>query len=353
MGNVTAGPPTRCARPTLGRRGTSTYTVLGFSGYGVASVVGGTLSAAWGLTLAERLIATVIPPLAFLIVVSANRRILRKERIVFYQTAVAGVAAVALLGMAMGARTERLIDIATIGIGTFLVFGRIGCFSVACCHGRPARYGVVYGPAHVRVGFWTRWAGRPLWPVQLVEAGVSLALVIGGLVVGWNEPGTPTLIYALGYGLVRFLLELRRGDPTRPHALGISEAQWTSAATLIACAIWRPSAITIASASLLVAAIALLASQHKQRELTQAHHLFEIDRACSEVLASKSNDRRETSLGVCISCHRLPDGRRDWVLSGSHPAWSVVVARRIASNLWVTFDFVEGRIAGVAHVVEG
>jgi hypothetical protein len=135
--------------------------------------------------------------------------------------------------------------------------------------------------------------------------------------------------------------------------LGISEAQWTSAATLIACAIWRPSAITIASASLLVAAIALLASQHKQRELTQAHHLFEIDRACSEVLASKSNDRRETSLGVCISCHRLPDGRRDWVLSGSHPAWSVVVARRIASNLWVTFDFVEGRIAGVAHVVEG
>lgn len=352
MENVTLRSPTRCARPTLGQRGTSAYTVLGFCGYGIASVVAAVLMWAWALPLADRLIATLVPPMAFLVVVSANRRILRQERIVFYQTAGAGVAAVALFGAAMGAHTLRLVDIATIGIGIFLVFGRLGCFSVACCHGRPSRFGVVYGPAHVRVGFWSRWVGRSLWPVQLVESGVSLGLVVAGLLFGWNEPGKPTLIYAVGYGIARFLLELRRGDPTRPHALGISEAQWTSTATLIVCAIWRPGAITITGAVLLVAGIAILASRHKQRELTQAHHLLEIDRACSEVLASNSADRRETSLGISISCHQLPDGRRDWVLSGSHPAWSMIVARRIATNLWATFDFVEGRIAGVAHVIE-
>lgn len=342
--------PTRCARPTI--RGISTYTVLGFVGYGVASIVGALLAWMWGLGLVDRLVVMIAPPVAFLAVVKITRKVVGFERIVFYQTAIAGVATTALLGAATGGHTSRLVDIATIGVGIFLVFGRIGCHSVACCHGRPARYGVVYGPEHARLGFWSRWVGRRLWPVQLVESVVSLMLVLVALVVGWNRPGVPAVIYIVGYAIARFLLELRRGDAARPHRLGISEAQWTAAATLVACAIWRPGPITIAAAVTLAAAIGLLARTTQRRALTQPPHLAEIDRACKAVLAAGTDERRETSLGICVSCHALPDGRRDWILSANHPAWSMTIARRLAADLWSKSEFVEGRIAGVAHVIE-
>jgi hypothetical protein len=342
--------PTRCARTTIG--GVSTYTVLGFIGYGVASFAAALMMWACQLPLADRLIATITPPVAFLAVVKITRWVVGYERIVFYQTALAGVIAVALLSTAVGAHTARLVDIATMGVGIFLVFGRIGCFAVACCHGRPSRFGVVYGPEHARLGFWSRWVGRRLWPVQLVESVVSGALVTIGLVVGWDQPGMPALTYIVGYGLARFALELRRGDAARPHALGTSEAQWTSTVTLMACAIWQPNAVTIASAATLVLAIALLAKGSKRRALTQAPHLHEIDRACRALLAARSEERRETSLGVCVSCHPLPDGRLDWVLSASHPGWSMTVARRLAADLWPGSELVEGRLAGVAHVIE-
>jgi len=342
--------PTRCVRPTI--RGISTYTVLGFVGYGVASIVAALLAWTWHLTLVDRFVTMIAPPVAFLAVVKITRKVAGLERIVFYQTAIAGVATTALLGAATGAHTARLVDIATIGVGIFLVFGRIGCHSVACCHGRPARFGVVYGQEHARLGFWSRWVGRRLWPVQLVESGVSLVLVVVALVIGWNEPGLPALIYIVGYGTARFLLELRRGDAARPHRLGISEAQWTAAGTLLACAIWRPGPVTIAAAATLVGAIGLLARSKQQRALTQPPHLAEIDRACRAVLAAGTDERRETSLGICVSCHALPDGRRDWVLSANHPAWSMTVARRLAADLWSKSEFVEGRIAGVAHVIE-
>ncbi|HEY6176598.1 MAG TPA: prolipoprotein diacylglyceryl transferase family protein, partial [Kofleriaceae bacterium] len=162
----------RCARPTV--RGRSTYTVLGFAGYAVASLFGAVLATAWGLTLGERVVALVAPPVAFIAVVTVATAIKRREWIVFYQAAFGAVAAVVVTGLAIDARVWRLLDVAVLGIGVFLVFGRLGCFHVACCHGRPARRGVVYGAAHVAVGFWPCWQGRPLFPVQLVESAGSL-----------------------------------------------------------------------------------------------------------------------------------------------------------------------------------
>jgi len=344
--------PTRCARPTLGPRNASTYTVLGFTGYGLASVVVALITWAWGLPLLDRLIAMLAPPITFLAVVKGTKRVTGKERIVLYQTALAGVVVVTVISAVVDAHTARLVDATTIGIGVFLVFGRLGCFAVACCHGRPARFGVVYGEEHARLGFWRRWVGRRLWPVQLVESAVSCALCVIALVVGWNHPGVPATIYGVGYGVARFALELRRGDAARPHKLGVSEAQWTATATLVVIAIVRPGAATLAAAATLVVALAVLVRRTKQRELTLAPHLREIDRACKALLASPAESRRETSLGIGISCHTLPDGRRDWVLSGNHSAWSMTIARRIAGELWNGSEFVAGRIEGVAHIIE-
>jgi len=324
--------------------------VLGFAGYGIASLVAAVLFAAWDMPLADRLIAALVPPLAFLTVVKATQTIMGIERIVFYRTAAAGVLAAAAVAMVSGTGIVRIVDVATIGIGSFLVLGRLGCFAVACCHGRPGPFGVVYGADHVRVGFWERWAGCRLWPVQLIESGASLVLVAVGLAAGGSEPGLPAVIYIDGYAAVRFGLELARGDAERPYRLGLSEAQWIAPVTALACALWRPGLATIAIAALLTAGAVALAAARRRRELFEPPHLREFDRACDA--AARTGGRAETSLGVAVSRHTLADGRVDWVLSSSHSRWSAASARRLADLMWPRYELVPGRTAGIAHVVE-
>lgn len=325
--------------------------MLGFTGYAVASLLAAVLFGEWQLPLIDRLVAAFAPPLAFLVVLMVVRTIVGRERIVFYQAAISGIALVAAGATLTGGHVARLIDIATIGIGAFLVFGRLGCFSVACCHGRPARFGVVYGPAHVRVGLSELFAGRPLWPSQLVESAASLALVVIALRFGWDAPGVPAVIYIVGYALLRFALELVRGDGERPYQLGASEAQWTATATAIAVAMWRPGPATLGVAFALVAALVTIVACRRRRELVLSPHVHELGRL--RVTAGERGELLETLLGVTISCYPLPDDRLDWVLSASHPSWSVETARRLAADLWPGAEVVLGRTPGVIHVIAG
>jgi hypothetical protein len=337
---------TRCARPHLTARRISTYTVLGFTGYVVANAIGVALARQWDLSLGERLVAFFAPPVAFIVVVTLSSAAAGHERIVFYQTAVAGIAAVVLAGWLIGAHLGRLLDLVTLGIGSFLVFGRIGRHAVACCHGSLGR-GITYGQPHVAVGFWSRWTGRALWPVQIVEAIASGTLVLAGL--AWSdEPGRAAQIYILGYATVRFVLELVRGDGKRPYWRGLSEAQWVAVATALACAAWRPGIVTgVLAGALLVAAAGLVLRRHR-RELLFPPHLFELDRLLTTM---GDGERNETSLGVAVSRHVLPDGRIDWILSSDHRSWSEATASRLAHRLWPSFELVPGRTSGVIHVV--
>ena len=338
---------TRCARPHLTARRISTYTILGFLGYALANVVGSVLASAWDLTLGERLIALFAPGVAFIVVVTIASAIAGMERIVFYQCTLAALGSVLVLGLITGARVERLLDIVTIGIGVFLVFGRLGCFSVGCCHGTLGR-GITYGPAHVAIGFWPRWQGRPLWPVQAIEAAASAALVVLALL--WSDtPGTAALVYLDGYALVRFTLELARGDSMRPYVRGLSEAQWLAVGCAVVCAAWRPNPVTLAVAALLVAATAVLVVRRRARELLSPPHLRDLDRA---LLAATDGDKHVTTLGISVSRHILPDGRTDWILSGTHPTWSTAVARQLAHAMWRDpWELVEGRTPGIVHVL--
>jgi hypothetical protein len=226
----------------------------------------------------------------------------------------------------------------------------MGCFAVACCHGTLGR-GVVYGPEHVGIGFWARWEGRSLWPVQLVESAASGILVLTALVVGASAPGTAAGVYIVGYGAVRFILEFVRGDAPRPHLRGVSEAQWLALISITACTIWRPSPLTFGAAVTLAGATIVLAVRVRHRELFQPSHLRELDDGCTRILGDPTRTRRETSLGVALSCHALPDGRLDWVLSSSHPAWSLTAARRMAVALWRDHEVIAGRTIGIIHIV--
>lgn len=336
----------RCIGPKVTARQISTYTIFGFAGYGAANLLAIVLGVVWELTLAERLITFFAPPLAFLIVVTIASAIAKTERIVFYQTACAGLCSVVAAGAIAGARVPVMLDVATLGIGTFLVFGRIGCLSVACCHGTLGR-GVVYGPAHVAAGFWARWSGRPLWPVQAVESVASAALVAVALGLG-DAPGEPTAIYLAGYAIVRFGLELVRGDGARPYAWGLSEAQWVSLATVIAVALWQGGLLALLAAGLVAIAAALVIATRRDRELFQPPHLRALDRAMT---AAGDGTRHETTLGVAVSCHPLPNGKVDWVLSSTHSRWSEATCRRLAHLLWPEWQLVVGKTPGVIHVV--
>jgi hypothetical protein len=336
----------RCIGPKVTSRALSTYTIAGFAGYFAANVVGTALGVVWELTVAERLITFFAPPLAFVIVVTIASAIAGRERIVFYQTTCAGLAAVVIAGAIAGARIDRMLDLATLGIGTFLVFGRLGCLSVACCHGTLGR-GVTYGPAHVAVGFWARWSGRSLWPVQAIESAASAGLVLAALWLG-RTPGEPTMIYLGGYAVVRFALELIRGDGARPYVRGLSEAQWVALATAIALALWQRSWFAIAISGVVAIGAVLVMLTRRRRELLIPPHLREIDLILE---AATDGTRRETSRGLALSRHPLPDGRIDWVLSSTHPHWSEATCRRIAHALWPTWQLVVGKTPGVMHVV--
>ena len=337
---------TRCAPTHLTARRISTYTVLGFTGYVVANVVGSILATSWGLGLGARLIVFFAPALVFVAVVTISSVVAGHERVVFYQASVGAMAVVAGLGLVTGADLARLLDVTAIGIGIVLTIGRVGCHSVACCHGTPGR-GVIYGSAHVAVGFWRRWSGRPLWPVQLIEAGAAAVLLAVALAAS-AESGRATLILVAGYAPVRFSLELLRGDGLRPYARGLSEAQWIAVATALACAVWRPGIATLAIAGTLVAAATVLVARRRRRELLLPPHLVEIDRVLT---AASDGQRHQTSLGLAVSRHRLPDGRIDWILSADHVAWSPEMARRLAHLLWPAFELVPGRSGGVVHVL--
>ena len=333
----------RCIGPKVTSRRISTYTIAGFIGYAAATALAIVLGQVWELTLTERLITCLAPPVAFLIVVTIASALAGQERIVFYQAALAGLASVIGVGAIAGARIDRMVDVATLGIGTFLVFGRLGCWSVACCHGTLGK-GVVYGSAHVDVGFWARWSGRPLWPVQAVESIASALLVVAALVL----PGSPTAIYLAGYAVVRFGLELVRGDAARPYKHGLSEAQWVAVATAVIVASWQPAIATIGIAGVLAIGVAILVGLRRKRELFLPPHLRELERTMQQ---ANDGTLHETSLNLAVSRHALPDGRIDWVLSSTHPHWSADTCRVLARLMWPEWQLVVGKTPGVMHVM--
>lgn len=90
-----------------------------------------------------------------------------------------------------------------------LLYGiwKIGCFMGGCCYGIPYHglFAVVF-PQGVRAP-----AGIPLFPVQLVEAGISFVMSVAFFVKGhfrsWEHP---VLEYVLCYACLRFFAEFFR-----------------------------------------------------------------------------------------------------------------------------------------------
>jgi len=154
----------------------------------------------------------------------------RNETLIFYRGVIFIFSVAALISKLLHKPVMEYMDITALGSALFLACGRIGCLSVGCCHGRPFRWGVFYGEAHVRTGF-ARWLkGVRLFPIQAVESFWALSIVVFGSIWFWRGslPGAVFAFCTVVYGLGRFFLEFFRGDDARAYFLSFSEAQWTS-----------------------------------------------------------------------------------------------------------------------------
>jgi phosphatidylglycerol---prolipoprotein diacylglyceryl transferase len=113
--------------------------------------------------------------------------------------------------------------------------GRLGCYAAGCCFGKAcaagARWCVSFGADSVALDELRAVAAvpaadshtPPLFPTQLYEAAGELA-IFGVLMLlrrrgrgggGARRPGTLVLVYGALYGLLRFTVEMFRGDFAR------------------------------------------------------------------------------------------------------------------------------------------
>ena len=130
-------------------------------------------------------------------------------------------------------------------------FGRIGCFFNGCCYGKQtdSAFGVSFpamSPAwceQVREHLIPSTADKalPVLPTQLFEAAGCLVIfaIVLAVYLKSNRPasdgspaekkaaGLSAAVYLASYGVLRFLLELLRGDP-RAAVLGLSIGQTIS-----------------------------------------------------------------------------------------------------------------------------
>ncbi len=112
--------------------------------------------------------------------------------------------------------TWKVADIAAPAVAIGHAIGRLGCFAAGCCYGIPTEmpWGVTFTSAYsgTLVGVPLQ---IPLHPTQLYGFLTNLALFAGLL---WFYPrkkfdGQVFWVYVLAYSVIRFVLELMRGDP--------------------------------------------------------------------------------------------------------------------------------------------
>ncbi len=135
--------------------------------------------------------------------------------LVFYGAPLGGTLAMLGASRILGVPFLRFADAAIPSIPIAHALGRIGCFLAGCCFGAPWD-----GPWAVRFTHPFAPGAHPdvlRHPTQLYESLGLLALALAFVLVPAREVGTGrrALAYALAYAVLRFVIELFRGDAVR------------------------------------------------------------------------------------------------------------------------------------------
>lgn len=112
----------------------------------------------------------------------------------------------------------KVADVLAPSIALGSVFGRLGCFINGCCYGRPCSL-----PWATQYPQGYPISGTPVHPTQLYDALLNLGLfaALARLYRTKSFPGEVFGVYVLAYAVLRFSVELFRGDyPVDQHYLG-------------------------------------------------------------------------------------------------------------------------------------
>lgn len=127
---------------------------------------------------------------------------------IFYGGLIGGLAATLIYVHKYKLDFRDVTDILVPSLLLAQAFGRLGCFSAGCCHGREAAWGIAFTHSLSAPN------GVPLIPVQLFESGFAL-LVMSAILIFRPErkrSGILLPIYLMAYATGRFFLEFFRGD---------------------------------------------------------------------------------------------------------------------------------------------
>jgi hypothetical protein len=299
----------------------------------------------------------------FLSLAWLTKIVLREERLIYYHHQIAIIAVLAAMLWLIDEPILPYLDVATLGIGTFLAFGRVGCLMVGCCHGRPYRFGVCYTQEHAHAGFTPYYVGVRLFPIEVVECLWVAGIVSAGIAVSLSrQPAGATLsLYTVGYGFGRFFFEFMRGDASRPYWRGFSEAQWTSMILLLVVAglelrgglpyaSWQVAATGFLAMIMAVIGVARRLQQTPVYRLLNPRHVREIAYALHaahgrEGTTTRANNPNpifetcpvhNTSLGIRISASKHAEGPlwiQHYAISDRHGRMTDDIARTIAGAI--------------------
>jgi phosphatidylglycerol:prolipoprotein diacylglycerol transferase len=133
------------------------------------------------------------------------------------------------------------LDIMSLPLALGLAFGRLGCLLAGCCYGAPTHlpWGITYPHGHPTHGL-------VVHPVPVYESlgALLLALLITLLerspfqTIGAKE-GRSAAVFLMGYALLRFGLEMLRGDRLELATSGLSASQGFSVVAMLGgLALW-------------------------------------------------------------------------------------------------------------------
>lgn len=154
---------------------------------------------------------------------------------VFFGGAIAAVGALIWYIRRKKQSVLKVGDLLIVALPLGHAIGRIGCFLAGCCFGKPthSHFGVVFSDPHSLVD--PALLGVHLHPVQLYESMCNLLLFVF-LHHAYKRPhktGSILVLYAVGYGIIRFGLEFFRGDFRGNFILGLSPSQLLSVAAVL------------------------------------------------------------------------------------------------------------------------
>ncbi len=334
-----------------GGRTLAPFRLCGLLGLAAAIAVALGLSAARQLSIPVEvaLIATAIS--VFFGLALATKALTGRETLTYYHHEIAVLAAVAALAAVLGAPVLAHLDVTCAGLGAFLALGRIGCLLSGCCHGRPARWGVVYGPGHAGQSFPEYLVGITVVPVQAIEAVFAAGLVAICVAAVPSTPGAAFGTYVTGYAIIRFGLELVRGDPVRRYWHGLSEAQWTSLLVVLAMVALAAAGLIpglaehLAAAATLAIAALVIARRPSTAVLHPAHvrelaALFPAPRAGRPAVV-------ETSQGVRLSAGTVAGIRHYTITRLGRPLQDQEAGELARAVVWL------GGVRSPAQVVAG